>query len=105
MVEVPDKISQIIEKFRYESELRNIHISKMYLFGSFAKGTQGKYSDIDLAVISNDFTGNRFLDYMKLAEPRVFSSIDLETHPFKPEDFNNENLFVREILKTGIEII
>jgi len=28
----------------------------------------------------------------------------IEPHPFKPEDFTEENPFVKEILKQGIEI-
>lgn len=105
MAEVPAEIINIIMKFIEEAGKEDIIIGKAYLFGSYAKGTPGKWSDIDIAVISDSFEGKRFQDNIKLSKPKLQTSIDLETHPFRPEDFNENNLFVKEILKTGVRII
>lgn len=104
MVQIPINITDIIQKFLLESEKNNIHIQQAILFGSYAKGTQHEFSDIDLAIVSEDFQGIRLLDNVKLDKPALNSSYDLETHPFRPEDFTEDNPFVKEILKEGIRI-
>jgi uncharacterized protein len=82
-----------------------IEIDALYLFGSFAKGTADRYSDIDIAIFSRNFEGSRFIDKKKLNKHILSTSIDLEVHPFNTNDFNNNNPFVQEIMKTGIRII
>jgi len=37
-------------------------LKAVYLFGSYANGNAGDYSDIDLAVVSGKFEGSRFFD-------------------------------------------
>ena len=105
MVQVPTFVIEEIKKFIQEALKENIHISQAVLFGSFAKGTNHEWSDIDLAVVSEDFEGIRFNDNVKLGKPRVRSSADLQTHPFRPEDFNTRNPFVAEILEYGIRVV
>ena len=85
--------------------MENISISKAILFGSYTKGTNHEFSDIDLAVVSSDFKGIRLYDNIKLIDAALRSSIDIETHPYHPEDFTEDNLFVKEILEHGIRII
>ncbi len=104
MVKVPSEIIEIIKQFIIEAKLDNINIQKAILFGSYAKGTFNEWSDIDLAVISDDFAGIRFKDNMLLSDSRLRTNINLETHPFRNEDFTTDNLFVKEILKNGISI-
>lgn len=105
MVEISDKIIKLIEKFIVEAKNDNIIIDSAILFGSYAKGTNTEFSDIDIAVTSNNFEGIRFKDNVSLIQSRIRSSTDIETHPFRPEDFNESNLFVKQILKYGIKII
>jgi predicted nucleotidyltransferase len=105
MAQIPDKIIEIINNLILEAKLDNITINKAILFGSYAKGTNHEYSDIDVAVVSNDFQGIRFYDNCKLSKSKIKASIDLETHPYRPEDFTEDNPFVKEILETGIRII
>ena len=58
-----------------------------------------------MAIVSKDFVGIRFFDNQKLAKSKLRTSIDLEIHPYRPEDFTEDNPFVKEILETGIRII
>jgi uncharacterized protein len=62
MAQIPDKISFIIELFLEELEKNNISIEQAVLFGSYAQGTYTSWSDIDLALVSSDFEGDRFKD-------------------------------------------
>jgi len=42
-----------------------IHARRAVLFGSFARGEGGEYSDIDLVVIAPEFDGSRELSLVK----------------------------------------
>ncbi|MCW5895595.1 MAG: nucleotidyltransferase domain-containing protein [Bacteroidetes bacterium] len=84
---------------RFASE--QFRIRDVFLFGSYAQGTPREYSDIDVAIVSDDFIGDRFDDVKSLIKYMLRTSIDLEIHPFKTEDFTPDNPFVEEILRTG----
>lgn len=105
MAQIPAKIVEIIKRFVENASKDNISISEVILFGSYAKGTNHEWSDIDIAVVSKDFEGVSFFDNQKLTNAMLKTSIDIETHPYRPEDFTLENPFVEEILKYGIRII
>ena len=80
-------------------------LNTVYLFGSYANGTAKEYSDVDLAVVSDKFEGSRFFDKQKLNKYILKTSIDLEIHPYKTEDFTEDDPFVKEILQTGLKIV
>jgi len=104
MAIVTDEAVEIVGKFLRMIRDANINIEKAILFGSYAKGYAGKWSDIDIAIVSPDFSGIPFYD-RKMLNPfllKVDSRIEL--HPFRPEDFTEDNEFVREIIKNGVEV-
>jgi len=82
---------------------RKFQIEKAYLFGSFAKGTQHRDSDIDLAIV---FQNVEDIIEMQILLLQLRSEDDLliEPHPFIHSDFNFSNPMVAEILKDGIEL-
>ncbi len=82
-----------------------ISIKGVYLFGSYAKGNAHKYSDIDLALVSDNFEGSRFFDKKRINEFLVKTTTDFEIHPYKTEESTEDDPFVAEILRTGIKII
>jgi predicted nucleotidyltransferase len=47
--------SSIYEVLKPLLERRGLNISKIVLFGSYAKQTENKDSDIDLIIVSRDF--------------------------------------------------
>ena len=105
MDKIPNKIKKIIE--RYISQLRenNISIENAYLFGSYAKGKNRKWSDIDIAIVSNSFEGNRIKDKDKIRKITLSVSSSLEILPFNPSDFSLENPLAKEIIETGIRLV
>ena len=105
MVKIPDNIIQNIKDFVKEAEYHNVTIQKAVLFGSYAKGTNHEWSDIDIAVVSNDFEGIRINDNQLLFEPIINTNVDIEPHPYRPEDFNEDDPFVKEILSYGVRIV
>lgn len=105
MAQIPDEIKKIILKFIEEAKKDDISIVHAVLFGSYARGTNNELSDIDLAVVSDDFKGVKFYDSKKLNKAMLRTSIDIETHTYRPEEFTEDDPFVAEILKHGIRII
>ena len=105
MAQVSDKIIEIIKNFAKKAFEDKINISEIILFGSYAKGTYNEWSDIDIAVVSSDFEGIRLFDNKKIRNAKLKTSIDLETHPYRPEDFTLDNPFVQEILSYGIKVV
>ncbi len=95
----------------YELISDKIKIDGIYLFGSYAKDKAHEYSDIDIAVLSSDFEGIRFIDGSKISKIILHETypelpfVDFEIHPYKTNEFTEDDPFVAEILRTGIKII
>ncbi|MCD6298914.1 MAG: nucleotidyltransferase domain-containing protein [Deltaproteobacteria bacterium] len=71
------------------------------IFGSYAKGSPKEESDIDIAIISGAFTGDRFEDRRRIVPLRRKIDSRLEPIPFRPEDFYKGGNLVDEIKRTG----
>ncbi len=94
------KIKQYIDALK---EL-NIVSKSVYIFGSYAKDNFDENSDIDIAIISNDFTGNRFNDRRRIIPKRRDIDRRIEPIPFLPSDFNDSSPLVLEIKKYGVKL-
>ena len=105
MAQIPDKISSVIDHFLEELKKNNINIEQAILFGSYAQGTNTSWSDIDIAIISSDFEGDRFKDRNKIRQIKLKISSDLEPIPFPPSEFTPDDPFVEQIMRTGIPIL
>jgi predicted nucleotidyltransferase len=77
-----------------------IPLEKVILFGSYAKKKQQEFSDIDLALVSRQFTKN-FLENNRMTSRINIRYPEIEVHHFRNEDFEKGNPFVDEIIKTG----
>lgn len=75
------------------------------LFGSYAKGKYHKWSDIDIALVSDIFEGDPISDKDKIRRLTLSVSSSLEVIPFSPHEFNSQNPFAKEIITTGIRLI
>ncbi|MEA2103853.1 MAG: nucleotidyltransferase domain-containing protein [Candidatus Cloacimonadota bacterium] len=103
-----DKVLARKHVLEYTKKLQELKmdIVSVYLFGSLVKGNFGEWSDIDIAVVSNNLTGDPVDDRLKLMKLRWDIDLRIEPHPFLPEDWEDEtNPFVEEIKKTGEKII
>jgi len=99
------RIEQTIKAYIEQLESIGVHVQQAILFGSYATGKYDEWSDIDLAIVSDDFAGNRFNDRNKIRKVTLQVNSDISPIPFRPEDFNDSNYFVKEILETGIRIM
>lgn len=103
MVEREEKIDKNVLNFI--SELKKTYkIHSAYIYGSFSKGNACEWSDIDLAIVSSDFSDNTFDERLNLM--KIAATIDdrIEPYPFRLEDFEISNPLVNEIKKYGILI-
>jgi len=98
-------IINIVKKFLSQLENDGIHIESAYLFGSYARGAEHKWSDIDVAIIASNISDDRLDERIRFT--KVSSAIDsrIEPVPFKPETFVDEDPLVWEIKKEGIPIV
>lgn len=104
MAVVADEAIGVLERFLKLIKEANIRIERAILFGSYATGKAHEWSDIDVAIVSPDFSGIRFNDAKMLTSFLLKVDSRIELHPFKPEDFTEDDFFVCEILKNGIEL-
>lgn len=105
MDKIPDRVQKIIDKYISSLEKNNIKIDQAFLFGSYSKGLSNEWSDIDIALISEIFTGNRIKDRDKIRTCTRHISSMIEVIPFSREDFTEANPLANEIIKTGIRIV
>jgi predicted nucleotidyltransferase len=101
MASKKDSTVKIVTRYIEELEKNRIHIIEAIIFGSHARGTAKPESDIDVALISNAFVGDRFKDRRRIIPLRRKIDSRIEPLPFKPEDFNNGGALAKEIKKTG----
>lgn len=99
-----DSIIEIVKRYIEELEKNGIRIHEAIVFGSFAKGTAKEWSDIDVALVSPDFTGDRFEDRRKIVPLRRKIDNRIEPLPFRPEDFYDGGMLIEEIKKMGTRI-
>ncbi len=104
MVRIPEPVQKVVEDYIIKLS-KDIPVTKVVLFGSYAKGTIHKYSDVDIAVFSDYFKDMSRVDGIHLLLLRAMDyDIDIEPQPFTMEEYKKPVGLVEEILKTGIEI-
>ena len=93
-----------VEAFVADLRELDIHPQQVILFGSFARNEQREWSDIDLAIVAEEFSGFRPED-SRLMSRALTKHVVIEPHTFRPEDFTDWNPFVAEIMRTGIRVV
>ncbi len=89
----------------YISFLRKSYpdLTKVYMFGSFAKGSAGRDSDIDLAMVFDE-VADTFDRQVQLMKIRRQYDARIEPHVFRAADFDKSHPLAEEILLTGVEV-
>ena len=103
MAEIPGEIKKTLQE--YIAQLKQLkQVSRAYIYGSYAKGSASIWRDIDVAIISPDFSHDLFEERVFLMKLALKFDDRIEPSPFRPEDFNLDNPLVDEINISGIEI-
>lgn len=98
----------IIKKINlYKTALKssNINVTRLILFGSQAKGTARYGSDIDLAVVSPSFGKDRHQERLKLMRLCDQKTIEIEPHPFHPNDLKERWSTMADEIRTYGQVI
>jgi len=104
MAQIPNEIIEAAKRVRRQiaSEL---DVKRIFIFGSYAKGTYSENSDIDLCIVA-DNVENEFLATFKIA-PKL-AAVDPRIEPIvvAEREFNELEVFgvLKEIKSYGIEI-
>ena len=75
-----------------------------YLFGSHAVNRIGRWSDIDVAVVSPDFSSDRFDARLRLMKLSTEIDTRIEPVPYHINDFQETDPLVAEIKKQGVRL-
>ena len=101
-----ETIDTIIQQYIADVK-KAMPIDKVYLYGSYVKGTRHTNSYVDICFFSQAFESRRNLDvltelfYLKI---KYDKELLIEPNAFPTSELYNDNPFVKEILRTGQEI-
>lgn len=98
LTQINDELKEFVE-----SLTKSYNVLAVVLFGSYAEGKAGDYSDIDVAVFSSDFGKNVFDEMKSLFKLRRKIDTDIEPLPFTEKDYfeHDRSGFLNEILSKG----
>ena len=100
------EVRKIIKKYADKLKSENFDFKEIYLFGSYAKGKDSKWSDIDIAIVTDKLKRSRENNYLKLCDFRLDVDNRIEPHAFTVSEFKNVlDPMVYEIKKTGIKVV
>ena len=101
---VEKSIDDIIQKY-VEKICENYEVHAIILFGSYAKGTNNDSSDIDIAVITDDFENDIIDEELNLMRLRRKIDTRIEPHLIRIKDYMNASTpFIQEVIDTGIKV-
>ena len=92
----------------YIADVKNtVPIDRVFLYGSHAKGTATEKSDIDLCFFSHSFENLSSIDIMTMLFKltRNYKGLDIEPRGFPTTDIENDNPFVKEVIRSGKEVL
>lgn len=102
--EINKEIADVVDKY-IAIVKENYNVVAIILFGSYAKGTENKDSDIDIAVVTDDIKTDKFEEEVKLTLLRRKIDSRIEPHIIKVDEYeNDETPFIVEVKNTGIKV-
>jgi len=92
---------------RYTADVRRVMpVDKAVLYGSYAKGAADELSDVDICFFLTSFEGKRRVDIIgELLGLTHGYNAGFEPIAFPTSEIYNDNPFVKEIMRTGREIL
>ena len=102
-IKLSSKVEKEVSDYVKILKQDNVPLKRVIVFGSHVKGTQHKWSDIDVCLVSSKFQ-DKIKAFVYLLKKANEVQSKIEPHPFHPNDFVNEDPLVWEIKKSGIEV-
>lgn len=102
------EIKSAVSKYVRELERLGVHTEKVILYGSYAKGSAGIHSDIDIVVVSRELAKWPPIERLQfLARATINIDAPLEVLGYTPDEirkFGKKSILWEEVTKTGKEI-
>lgn len=96
---------EIVKKYAKALQEADFPFTAVYLFGSYTGKRAGRWSDIDVAVVSDALTRNSDEKRFQLWDIRLDVDTRIEPHGFTVKNFANDaDPMAYEIRKTGIRV-
>ncbi len=104
---VDAKVLETVNFFLSRAGKNGLRISRLILFGSSGTGTAGPGSDIDIAIISDDFSGRDIFDRALLTKDAEMETIrkfrvPLDIISLTTEEFRDPDSPVAGAIRKGI---
>lgn len=101
----PQDYYQVIRQFVEVVRKSGVVVKEAYFFGSRAKGEERRGSDMDVCIVSDDFTGDKVEDNKRLYKLAGKVSMLIEPHAFLSEEFEDKyNFLAQEIKRSGVKV-
>ncbi|MDP2631052.1 MAG: nucleotidyltransferase domain-containing protein [Candidatus Uhrbacteria bacterium] len=101
---LPPKVKLQVKKYLAILKKDNLPIQKAFVYGSYAKGTPHKWSDIDVCIVSSRFTSTwSAIEYLWSHRP-FDVRYTIEPIGFSTKDFREGSPLVNEIKRTGVPV-
>lgn len=95
-------VMKIISDFGRALEAENIKPQKIILFGSFSAETQRPDSDIDLVVISEDFTGKDYWERIDILSAAIYTVFEpIEAVAMTPVEWQSGDSLIADYARNG----
>ena len=91
------------KRFINECQSNGLTFYRVLLFGSTAKNEIHEWSDIDLLLVSDQFSDNVFENLKLYAKINIKYPM-IETHPYPTNYYRDGDDFITEISKDSIEV-
>lgn len=101
---VEGDITDVIKRFVVELKKEGIDVIKVFLYGSYAKGKNREDSDIDVAVVCEDFGTDPIDQNMKMWRIAVRVDTRLAPLSFSLSDFKKEYIPIVTEIKNGLDM-
>ena len=95
-------VMKIISDFARALEAQNVRPQKIILFGSFSTESQRQDSDIDLVVISEDFTGKDYWERIDILSEAIYAVFEpIEAVAMTPAEWQSGDSLIADYARNG----
>ena len=103
---VSKSVRRVIQRFVAAVRKEGIRVDKVILYGSYVRGTEREYSDIDVAIVSRDWGKDPVEEGMRLFV--IAGGVDsrIEPVPISLESYEKDTWvpLIYEIREKGVEL-
>ncbi len=95
-------VLKTLARLKKALEAKGIKVNKLVLFGSYANGTYKEGSDIDVVVISSDFSGKGYWERVDILSDAIYEVFEpIEATALTPQEWKRKDSLTAVYAKDG----